>query len=50
VMNDEGFRVAIEKVGFTALRRRSPAAIAEFMEAERVRWSGVIKSQKLTLD
>jgi tripartite-type tricarboxylate transporter receptor subunit TctC len=50
VMNDEGFRAAIEKVGFTALRPRSPAAIAEFMEAERVRWSGVIKSQKLTLD
>jgi tripartite-type tricarboxylate transporter receptor subunit TctC len=50
VMNDEGFRAAIEKVGFTALRPRSPAAIAKFMEAERVRWSGVIKSQKLTLD
>ena len=50
VMNDEGFRAAIEKVGFTALRPRSPAAIAEFIEAERVRWSGVIKSQNLTLD
>jgi tripartite-type tricarboxylate transporter receptor subunit TctC len=50
VMNDEGFRAAIEKVGFTALRPRSPADIAEFMEAERVRWSGVIKSQNLTLD
>ncbi len=50
VMNDEGFRAAIEKVGFTALRPRSPAEIAEFMEAERVRWSGVIKSQNLTLD
>jgi tripartite-type tricarboxylate transporter receptor subunit TctC len=50
VMNDEGFRAAIEKVGFTALRPRSPADIAEFMAAERVRWSGVIKSQNLTLD
>jgi tripartite-type tricarboxylate transporter receptor subunit TctC len=50
VMNDPGFRAAIEKVGFSALRPRSPAAIAEFMEAERVRWSGVIKSQNITLD
>src|SRR5258708_11564433 len=50
VMNDPGFRAAIAKVGFSALRPRSPAAIAEFMEAERVRWSGVIKSQNITLD
>jgi tripartite-type tricarboxylate transporter receptor subunit TctC len=50
VMNDPGFRAAIEKVGFSALRPRSPAAIAEFMEAERVRWSGVIKSQNISLD
>jgi hypothetical protein len=49
-MNDPGFRAAIEKVGFSALRPRSAAAIAEFMEAERVRWSGVIKSQNITLD
>jgi tripartite-type tricarboxylate transporter receptor subunit TctC len=50
VMNDPGFRAANEKVGFSSLRPRSPAAIAEFMEAERVRWSAVIKSQNITLD
>jgi tripartite-type tricarboxylate transporter receptor subunit TctC len=50
VMNDPAFRAALEKVGFTALRPRSAAAIAAFIEAERVRWSGVIKAQNISLD
>ena len=50
VMNDEGFRSAIEKVGFTALRPRSPAAVAEFIEGETTRWTKVIKAQNLSLD
>jgi tripartite-type tricarboxylate transporter receptor subunit TctC len=50
VMNDPAFRASLEKVGYTALRPRSAAAIAEFMDAERVRWSGVIKAQNISLD
>jgi len=50
VMNDAGFRAALERVGYTALRPRSAAAIKEFIDAERVRWSGVIKTQNIALD
>jgi tripartite-type tricarboxylate transporter receptor subunit TctC len=50
VMNDPGFRASLEKVGYTALRPRSAAAIDEFIDADRRRWSGVIKAQKISLD
>jgi tripartite-type tricarboxylate transporter receptor subunit TctC len=50
VMNDTAFRASLEKVGYTALRPRSTAAIAEFMDAERIKWSGVIKAQNISLD
>jgi tripartite-type tricarboxylate transporter receptor subunit TctC len=50
VMNDPGFRASLENVGYTALRPRSAFAIAEFMDAERVRWSAVIKAQNISLD
>jgi tripartite-type tricarboxylate transporter receptor subunit TctC len=50
VMNDPAFRASLEKAGYTALRPRSASAIAEFMDAERIRWSGVIKAQNISLD
>lgn len=50
VMNDDGLRAALQKLGYTALRPRSPAAIAEFMDAESKRWAGVIKAQYISLD
>jgi len=50
VMNDPSFRASLEKVGYTALRPRSPAAITEFIDAERNRWSGVIKARNISLD
>jgi len=50
VMNDDAFRASLQKLGYTALRPRSPAAIAEYMDAERKKWSGVIKSQNISLD
>ena len=50
VMNDPGFRASLEKVGYTALRPRSAAAIAEFIDDDRRRWSGVIKAQNISLD
>jgi tripartite-type tricarboxylate transporter receptor subunit TctC len=50
VMNDAAFRASLEKVGYTALRPRSAAAITKFIDADRVRWSGVIKAQNISLD
>jgi tripartite-type tricarboxylate transporter receptor subunit TctC len=50
VMNDPAFRASLEKVGYTALRPRSASAVAAFMDAERIRWSAVIKAQNISLD
>jgi tripartite-type tricarboxylate transporter receptor subunit TctC len=50
VMNDLAFRASLEKLGYTALRPRSVAAITEFIDTERIRWSGVIKAQNISLD
>jgi tripartite-type tricarboxylate transporter receptor subunit TctC len=50
VMNDLAFRTSLEKLGYTALRPRSVAAITEFIDTERIRWSGVIKAQNISLD
>jgi tripartite-type tricarboxylate transporter receptor subunit TctC len=49
-LNDDAFRASLEKIGFPVFRPRSPAAIAEFIDADRVRWSNVIKAQNITLD
>ena len=49
-MNDDAFRASLQKLGYTALRPRSPGAIAEYMDAERNKWSGVIKAQNISLD
>ncbi len=50
VMNDARFRASLQQVGYTALRPRSAAGIAEFIEADRVRWSDVIRAQNIRLD
>jgi tripartite-type tricarboxylate transporter receptor subunit TctC len=49
-LSDEVFRATLEKVGFPPLRPRSPAAINEFIAADRARWSGVIKALNISLD
>ena len=49
-LNDDVFRASLEKIGFPVFRPRSPAAIAEFIDADRARWSKVIKAQNITLD
>ncbi|MGZ5877162.1 MAG: Bug family tripartite tricarboxylate transporter substrate binding protein [Bradyrhizobium sp.] len=49
-LNDDTFRASLEKIGFPVFRPRSTAAIAEFIDADRARWSGVIKSQNISLD
>jgi tripartite-type tricarboxylate transporter receptor subunit TctC len=50
VMSDPAFRASLEKVGYTAMRPRSAAAITEFIDTDRNRWSGVIKAQHISLD
>jgi tripartite-type tricarboxylate transporter receptor subunit TctC len=50
VMNDVGFRASLERVGFSAPRPRSAAAIKEFIDADRNKWSGVIKARNISLD
>jgi tripartite-type tricarboxylate transporter receptor subunit TctC len=50
VMNDPAFRASLQKVGYTALRPRSAAAIAAFMDTESKRWAAVIKAQNISLD
>jgi tripartite-type tricarboxylate transporter receptor subunit TctC len=49
-LNDDAFRASLEKIGFPVFRPRSGVAIVEFIEADRARWSGVIKSQNISLD
>src|SRR3979411_2412169 len=49
-LNDDTFRASREKISFHVLRPRSRAAIAEFIDADRARWSNVIKAQNISLD
>jgi tripartite-type tricarboxylate transporter receptor subunit TctC len=49
-MNDDTFRASLEKIGYSVLRPRSAAAITEFINADRARWSAVIKAQNISLD
>ncbi|HLX17818.1 MAG TPA: tripartite tricarboxylate transporter substrate binding protein [Bradyrhizobium sp.] len=49
-LNDDGFRISLEKIGYSVLRPRSDVAIKEFIDADRARWSAVIKAQNISLD
>jgi tripartite-type tricarboxylate transporter receptor subunit TctC len=49
-MNDAAFRASLEKIGFPVLRPKSVAEIEEFVDADRARWSKVIKAQNISLD
>jgi tripartite-type tricarboxylate transporter receptor subunit TctC len=49
-MNDNMFRASLEKIGYSVLRPRSAAGITEFIDADRARWSAVIKAQNISLD
>jgi len=49
-LNDDGFRASLEKIGYSVLRSRSADAIVEFIDADRARWSAVIKAQNISLD
>ena len=49
-MNDDAFRASLEKIGYSVLRPRSRAAITEFIDADRARWSDVIRVRNISLD
>ena len=49
-MNDDVFRASLEKIGYSVLRPRSRAAITEFIDADRARWSDVIRVRHISLD
>ena len=50
VMNDPAFRESLQRVGYTAPHPRSAAAIKQFIDADRVRWSGLIKARNISLE
>jgi tripartite-type tricarboxylate transporter receptor subunit TctC len=49
-LNDETFRASLTRIGFWPLRARSEAAIKEFIDADRTRWSNVIRKLNISLD
>src|SRR5262249_54629903 len=49
-LDDDSFRESLKGVGFPPLRSRSEAAIKEFVDADRARWSAVIKKLNISLD
>jgi tripartite-type tricarboxylate transporter receptor subunit TctC len=49
-LNDDAFRASLEKIGFPVFRPRSAAAINDFIDADRARWSNVVRTQNISLD
>jgi tripartite-type tricarboxylate transporter receptor subunit TctC len=50
VLNEPAFRAALQKLGYSVFRPLGASAITEFIDADRIRWSGVIKAQNISLD
>jgi tripartite-type tricarboxylate transporter receptor subunit TctC len=49
-LNNEAFRAALSRIGFWPLRARNEAAIKEFIDADKTRWSNVIGKLNISLD
>jgi tripartite-type tricarboxylate transporter receptor subunit TctC len=49
-LNDEPFRASLQKIGYSVKRPQSAAEIAKFIEADRARWSAVVKDRNISLD
>jgi tripartite-type tricarboxylate transporter receptor subunit TctC len=50
VLNEPAFRAALQKLGYSVFSPLGASAITEFIDADRIRWSGVIKAQNISLD
>jgi tripartite-type tricarboxylate transporter receptor subunit TctC len=49
-LGDDAFRALLTKVGFAPLKPQSAAETKEFVDADRARWSGIVKKLNITLD
>jgi tripartite-type tricarboxylate transporter receptor subunit TctC len=49
-LNDDTFRASLQKIGYSVKRPQSAAEIAKFIEADRARWSAVVKTRNISLD
>jgi tripartite-type tricarboxylate transporter receptor subunit TctC len=49
-LNDETFRASLGKIGYSVKRPQSAAEITGFIDADRARWSEVVKARNLSLD
>ncbi len=49
-LNDEAFRASMTRIGFWPLHARGEAAIKEFVDADKTRWSNVIRKLNISLD
>jgi tripartite-type tricarboxylate transporter receptor subunit TctC len=49
-LDDDTFRASLQKIGYSVMRPQSAAAITDFIDADRARWSAVIKAQNISLD
>ena len=49
-LDDETFRASLQKIGYSVKRPQSAPEIARFIEADRARWSTVVKARNISLD
>jgi tripartite-type tricarboxylate transporter receptor subunit TctC len=49
-LNDETFRASLQKIGYSVKRPQSAADIKGFIDADRARWSEVVKARNISLD
>ncbi len=49
-LDDEVFRASLTKVGFPPLRPHSEAETKQFVDADRARWSALLKQLNISLD
>jgi tripartite-type tricarboxylate transporter receptor subunit TctC len=49
-LHDEAFRASLTRIGFWPLSARSEAGIKEFIDADKARWSSVIRKLNISLD
>jgi tripartite-type tricarboxylate transporter receptor subunit TctC len=49
-LDNDTFRATLGRVGYSVMRPQSDVAIAAFIEADRARWSAVIKTRNISLD
>jgi tripartite-type tricarboxylate transporter receptor subunit TctC len=47
---DEAFRALLTNTGFSPLKPQSEADTKNFVDADRARWSGIVKTLNITLD